>query len=121
MLIDKMIIREVKMRKQNQSMACIDYKKVYMVSHSCIIDCFETVGINEKIQRLLAESMKSWQVELISAEENLGEANIRQGIVQDDSLSPLLFMCLLQLIKRCSTRYHFASNEQKVNHLLFFG
>ena len=59
MLIEKMIIREVKMRKQNLSMAWIDYKKAYMVSHSWIIDCFETVRINEKIRRLLAESMKS--------------------------------------------------------------
>ena len=66
------------MRKRNLSMAWILYKKAYdMVPHSWIIDCLETVGINEKIQRLLAESMKSWQVELISGEENLGEVNIR--------------------------------------------
>ena len=35
--------------------------------------CLETVGINEKIRKLLAESMKSWRVELVSVEENLGE------------------------------------------------
>ena len=53
-------MREVKMRKQNLSMAWIDYKKAYdMVPHSWIIDCLETVEINEKIRRLLAESMKS--------------------------------------------------------------
>ena len=121
MLIE-MIIREVKMRKQNLSMAWIDYKKAYMVFHSWIIDCFETVGINEKIRRLLAESMKSWRVELISEEENLGEANKRRGIVQGDSLSPLLFMCLLPLthiLRDAAPGYHFASHEQKVNHLLF--
>ena len=56
-------------------MAWIDYKKAYdMVFHSWIMDCLETVGINEKIRRLLAESMKSWRVELISKEEEvLGE------------------------------------------------
>ena len=75
---DKMIMREVKIRKQNLSMAWIDYKKhYYMVPHSWIINRLETVGINEKIRRLLAESMKSWRVELISVEENLGEVNIR--------------------------------------------
>ena len=41
-----MIMREVKMRKQNLSMAWIDYD---MVPHLWIIDCLETVGINEKI------------------------------------------------------------------------
>ena len=55
-------------------MAWIDYKKAYdMVPHSWIIDCLETVGINENIPRLSLESMKSWRVELISKEKNLGE------------------------------------------------
>ena len=45
--INKMIMREVKMRKRNLSMAWIDYKKDYdMVPHSWIIDCLEAVGIN---------------------------------------------------------------------------
>ena len=61
------------MKKQNLSMAWADYKKTCdMVSYSWIIYCLETVKINEKIRRLLGESMKSWRVELISEEENLG-------------------------------------------------
>ena len=84
-----------------------------MVPHSWILDCLETVGINEKIQRLLAENMKSWRVELIS-----GEVNIRRGIFQGDSLSPLLFIvCLLLLthiLRDAAPGYHFASNGQKV-------
>ena len=43
-------------------------------------DCLKTVGINEKIQRLLAERIKSWRVELTSGEENMGKVNIRRGI-----------------------------------------
>ena len=80
-------------------MAWIDFKKAYdMVPHSWIIDCLEVVGINKKIQRLLVESMKSWRVELKTGEENLGEVNIRRGIFQGDSLSPLLLVvCLLPL------------------------
>ena len=71
----------IKMRKRNLSMAWIDYKKAYeMVPHSWIIACLETLGINEKIRQLLAESMKSWRVEMTSGEENLGEVNIRRGI-----------------------------------------
>ena len=85
-----------KMRKQNLSMAWIGYKKAYdMVPHSWIIDCLETVGINENIRRLLPESMKSWRVELTSGEENLGGFNIRRGIFQGDLL--LFVVCLLPL------------------------
>ena len=117
---------EVKMRKWNLLLAWIDYKKAYdMVPHSWIIDCLETVGLNQKIQRFLAESMKSWQVELTSEKENLREGNIRWGIFQDDFLSPLLFVvCLLPLahiLRDAAPGYHFAYNGQKANHLLFMG
>ena len=62
-------------------MAWINYKKVYdMVPHSWIIHCLETARINEKIRRLLAESMKSWRVELTSGEKNLGEGNVSRRI-----------------------------------------
>ena len=124
MFTDKMIMREVKMRKWNLSMAWTDYRKAYdMVPHWCIIDCLETVGINKKIWRLLAESMRSWWVELISGEESLGEVNIRRGIFPGDSLWPLLFfVCLLSLthvLKDAAPGYHFTSNGQKINYLLF--
>ena len=124
LFIDKMIIREVKMRKQNLLMAWIDYKKVYnMVPYSWIINCLEIVRINDKIQRLLAESIKSWREELTSGEENLREVNIRQEIFQGDSLSPLLFVvCLLPLkhiLKAAAPGYYFARIGQKVNHLFF--
>ena len=105
-------------------MTWIDYKKANdMVPHSWIIDCLETVVINEKIRRLLTESMKSWRVELISGEENLGEFNIRRGIFQGDSLSPLLFvvwlLLLTHILRDAALGYHFTSNGQKVNHILF--
>ena len=60
---------------------------------------------------------------MISREKNLGEVNIRRGIFQGDSLSPLLFVvCLLPLthiLRDAASGYHFASNGKKVNYLLF--
>ena len=56
-------------------------------------------------------------------EENLGDVNIRRGIFQDDSLSPLLFVVYLlpitHMLRDAAPRYHFANNGLKVDHLLF--
>ena len=50
---------------------------------------------------------------------NLAEVNIRRGIFQGDSLSPLLFaVCMLPLtyiLRDAAPGYHFARNGQKVN------
>ena len=65
----------------------------------------------------LAGSLKSWQGELTSGEENLGMVNIGQGIFQGDSLSLLLFaVCLLpftHLYKRFCTRISFYKQQTK--------
>ena len=124
LFIDKMILREVKMRKKNLSMAWIDYKKAYdMVPHSWILECLEALGIDETIRKLLENSMKKWSVELTCGSESLGDVRIKRGIFQGDSLSPLLFVaCLIPLtyvLRRCAAGYEFSSNGSKINHLLF--
>lgn len=124
LFINRMIMREVKMRKRNLSMAWIDYKKAYdMVPHSWILDCMDTLGIDDHVQTLLRQSMKRWKVELTCGDEVLGEIGIKRGIFQGDALSPLLFVvCLMPLsyiLNNNPTGYEFASNGQRINHLLF--
>ena len=48
--------------------------------------------------------------------ETLGEVNIRRGIFQGDSLSPVIYS---HILRDAASGYHFASNGQKVIHLLF--
>ena len=66
--------------------------------------------------------MTNWQTELTSCCETLAKVNIRRGIFQGDSLSPLLFvMCMIPLthfLRKSKTRYTFGGGE-KINHLLF--
>ena len=63
LLIDKTILRKVRMRKKNLGVTWIDYKKAYdMVPHSWIVECLDMVGVGEQIKYFLSESLKAWRV-----------------------------------------------------------
>ena len=66
--------------------------------------------------------MTNWQTELTSCRESLAKVNIRRGIFQGDSLSPLLFvMCMIPLanvLRKAKARYILGGGE-KINHILF--
>ena len=96
LMIDKMILKNCKRRLTNLNLAWIDYKKAYdMVPHSWIIECLEIFKVSQNITTLIRNSMKNWRVELTSMGQKLGEVNIRRGIFQGDSLSPILFVMAL--------------------------
>ena len=87
--IDRAVITEVKSRKKNLAKAWIDYKKAYdIVPHSWIkqLDLF---GVAENIKTLLVDSVEKWRVMLCAGNSELEEVDIKRGIFQGDSLSPL--------------------------------
>ena len=67
--------------------------------------------------------MKSWRTTLMSNGQNLGDVNIRRGIFQGDSLSPLLFVVSLiplsVLLRKTKGKYQFSKEGESINHLLF--
>ena len=80
------------LEKKNSAMAWIDYKKAYdMVPYSWIKECLEMFGVAENIKTLLVDSMEKWRVMLCARSSEL-EVNIKLGIFQGDSLSPLVFV-----------------------------
>ena len=94
--IDRAVIKEVKSRNKNLAIAWIDYKKAYdMVPHSRIIECLDLFRVSENINSLLVNSMEKWKVMLCSGNSELGEVEIKSGIFQGDSLSPLVFVLAL--------------------------
>ena len=63
----------------------------------------EMFGIAENVRNILKASMEPWKLSLTSNGEDLGEVNVKRGIFQGESMSPLLFvlsMVPLSLILR---------------------
>ena len=118
-----MILKVMKTRKKNLAMGWIAYQKAFdMLPHSWIIDFLYSFGLSKKLITFLQSTMKNWRVKLTCNNENLGEVEIKRGIFQEDSLSPLLFVIafipLTQILKATRHCYSFA-NKKKINHLLY--
>ena len=63
-----------------------------MVPHSWIMECLDLVGAADTVKCLLGECVKNWRTNLAANNKTLGVVNIKRGIFQGDSLSPLLFV-----------------------------
>ena len=98
LLINKVIIEEVKTRKKNLTTAWIDYKKAFdFVPHDWILKCLDIYKILPILIQFLTASMDQWKTTLLlnHADGTLHsrQVNINNGVFQDDSLSlssPLL-------------------------------
>ena len=106
-------------------MAWIDYQKAYdSVPHSWILEMLGKVKVAGNVEGLLRRSMRDWKTLLTSNGEGLGEVDIKRGIFQGDSLSPLLFIIImipLSIIIRRegSLGYAFGSDKKLISHLVF--
>ena len=67
-------------------------------------------------------SMEKWKVMLCSGNSELGEVEIKRGIFQEDSLSPLVFVLALialsLILRKTKAAYEFLESKVKIN-LLF--
>ena len=124
LLIDREVLREAKRKKRFLSMAWIDYRKAYdMLPHSWILETLGMIKVAKNIKGLLERSMADWKTVLTANGKNLGEVDIRRGIFQGDTLSPLLFVVamipLTLMLRKQEMGYQFGEAKQKINHLLF--
>ena len=94
-----------------------------MVPHSRIIECLDLFGVAENIKSLLVNSMEKCEVMLCSGNSELGEVEIKRGIFQGDSLSPLVFVLALiplsLILRKAKAAYEFSGCKEKINRLLF--
>ena len=93
LLIDKAVLKEARAKQRFLSIAWIDYRKAYdMLPHSWILETLGLIKVAKNIDGLLRGSMKDWKTVLTAGGKSLGEVEIKRGIFQGDSLSPLLFV-----------------------------
>ena len=124
LLIDKGIMIDSRTRKTNLAMGWIDYRKAYdMIPHSWIKHVLKEMKIAKNIRRLIEKSMENWNIRLETQDgDTLGCIDIRRGIFQGDSLSPLLFVAALIpltiMLRKVKSGY-MVKNKSKVNHLLY--
>ena len=122
--IDRAVIKEVKSRNKNLAVVWIDYKKACdMVPHLWIIECLDLFGVAENIKTLFVNSMEKWKVMLCSGNSELGEVEIKGGVFEGDSLSPIVFVLALiplsLILRKAKAAYEFSKSKEKINHLLF--
>ncbi len=123
LLLDKSIMKDSRERKTNLVMGWIDYRKAYdMVPHTWITSMLNILKISDNIKRIISGSMKKWKTILESEGQELGEVQIKRGIFQGDSLSPLMFvvamMPLSVVLRKIKPGYH-TRHKNKINHLLY--
>ena len=66
-----------------------------MVPHGWMTEAMKMVGIAENLLNLLENRKKTWKTELTACNQSLLGVDIRRGIFQVDSFSPLLFVVVL--------------------------
>ena len=94
-----------------------------MVPHSWILKCLERVGTVKNMISIISNSMVNWKTVLTSGGKTLGQVDIRRGIFQGDSLSPLLFIVIMLpltlALRKMRAGYKLAKDMKSINHLLF--
>ena len=92
-----------------------------MVPHSWITECLDLFGVADNIKSLLVNSMEKWKVMLCSGSSELGEVEIKCGIFQGDSLSPLVFVLasipLSLILRKAKAAYEFSESKEKIFYL----
>jgi len=105
-------------------MAWVDYRKAYdMVPHPWILKVLNISKVAGNIEGFLKNSMTSWRTNLSCNGENLGSVDIKRGIFQGDSLSPLLFIIVmmpLSILLRKEVKFGYELILfTTINHLFF--
>ena len=104
----------------------IDVKKAFdSVEHSYLIECLQKLNLPSWTLEFLKVTISKWHINLLLEGEKILPKSISRGILQEDSLSPLLFvLCLDPLSRKLNGDFpkiaiRTEDNHYASNHLLF--
>ena len=104
----------------------IDVKKAFdSVEHSYLKECIEMLNLPSWINPFLTSTIDRWKIDIRFNNKTILEKSIKRGILQGDSLSPLLFvLCMDPLSRKLNCTFPkvgIKTDEEHyvTNHLLF--
>lgn len=131
LIIDSIITKQAHTKHRNIYTSYIDYKKAFdSVPHTWLTQILEIYKIHPTITRFLQHTMQNWNTTLTINDTNTQlrtqPIQIRRGIFQGDSLSPLWFCLALNPLSNIlnNTNYgfnikHNNTTQTKLTHLLY--
>ena len=75
--------------------------------------------ITHEVINFIEKTMQTWRMELTAGERSLAEMKIHGGIFQGDTVSPLLFMPLNHILRKCTAGYKLSKPQENINHLMY--
>ena len=105
----------------------VDVKKAFdSVDHSYLRECLSRLCLPAWIETFLGKIVKRWTLKIYVDGEHILDKKVKRGILQGDSLSPLLFaLCIDPLSRALNAKFPKVpvpatlDREHVVNHLLF--
>ncbi|KAL6120577.1 hypothetical protein NUSPORA_02671 [Nucleospora cyclopteri] len=106
--------------------AWIDVKKAYdSIDHDYLLQCINKLNFPKWITRFLESIVSKWIIDIRVNKKSLLKKRVARGILQGDSLSPLLFvLCMDPMSRKLNGKYpkvtaHSEDGTYACNHLLF--
>jgi hypothetical protein len=127
LIIDQIICKMAKKKTRNLSAAWIDYIKAFdSTPHSWLIEVLKLYKIHPTIIQFLSQSMTKWTTTLYASTKTTKivskEIEIKRGIFQGDSLSPLWFCLALNPLSQLlndSNHGFKLTKSTKINHQFY--
>ena len=128
LVIDNVVGKQAIHKQRHLSVAWIDFKKAYdSVPHSWLVESLKLYKVNHRVVKLLENLMKLWNTKLIirgTEGYETSSIQVRRGIFQGDSLSPIWFCLALNPLSSMlqSSPYGYKIDpltNTKITHLLY--